>query len=74
MDYYDLILGLIPLTMGGIAAALVVAGLNVTMAVPVGAVLATPLLGHAMFVRAPVPTRAREETAANGRAQYNSAD
>jgi hypothetical protein len=74
MDYYDLILGLIPLTMGGIAAALVVAGLNVTMAVPVGAVLATPLLGHAMFVRAPVPTPKPRETAATDHTQYNSAD
>lgn len=73
MDYYDLVLVLIPLTVGGIAGLLVAAGLAVTTAVPVGAVLAIPLLGHAMFVRAPVPGKATEP-AADDRASFNSAD
>lgn len=73
MDYYDLVLVLIPLTVGGIAGLLVAAGLAVPTAVPVGAVLAIPLLGHAMFVRAPVPDAATE-AAAEDRPSFNSAD
>lgn len=57
--YYDIILGLIPVMLVGITGALSVAGLSLTFAVPVASVAAVALIGHAMFVRAPVdePTR-----------------
>jgi hypothetical protein len=53
-EYYDLILGLIPLTFAGITGSLVAAGFSLTTAVPVASVIAVGLIGHAMFVRAPV--------------------
>jgi len=52
-EYYDFVLGLIPLTMGGTAALLGLLGVGFSLAVPAGAFVALPLLGHAMFVRAP---------------------
>ncbi|WP_290819201.1 hypothetical protein [Halovivax sp.] len=52
--YYDLVLGLIPVSLVGVAAALVVVGLPTTTAVPVGALVASLLIGHAMFVNAPL--------------------
>ena len=52
--YYDLVLGLIPLVMAGVTAALVLAGVTLTTAIPIGGLVALGLIGHAMFVRAPV--------------------
>jgi len=52
--YYDAILGLIPLALVGITGVLTVAGIELTTAVPVGATVSVGLIGHAMFVRAPV--------------------
>jgi hypothetical protein len=51
--YYDLVLGLIPLTLAGVTAALVVTGVQVTMAIPLASLLSVALIGHAMFVRTP---------------------
>ena len=53
-DYYDIVLGLIPLTVGGVTAVLAAVGLSVSLAVSVGSLLSVGLIGHAMFVRAPV--------------------
>lgn len=58
--YYDIVLGLIPVALLGITAALTVVGVSLTTAVPFGAVIAIGLIGHAMFVNAPVD--AREDT------------
>lgn len=53
--YYDLVLGLIPLALVGITAALVVVGdVGLTTAIPLASVVSVGLIGHAMFVRAPV--------------------
>lgn len=52
--YYDYVLGLIPLALFGLSAALGVAGLSLTTAVPVGAGVALLLVGHALFVNGPV--------------------
>jgi hypothetical protein len=62
--YYDYVLGLIPLTLLGITGLLTALGWGITAAVPVGATSATLLIGHAMFVRAPVaaPTPDRAVT------------
>jgi uncharacterized membrane protein len=51
--YYDVVLGLIPLGLGTIAAAMIWFGYPLTVAVPVGSVFALALIGHAMFVRTP---------------------
>jgi hypothetical protein len=56
--YYDLVLGLIPLALAGITGALSVAGFGLTTAVPLASVVALGLVGHAMFVRAPVDSPA----------------
>jgi hypothetical protein len=52
--YYDIILGLIPLAMAGITGGLMAAGFALTTAIPLASVVAVALIGHAMFVRAPV--------------------
>ncbi|MDT3434576.1 hypothetical protein [Haloarcula sp. 1CSR25-25] len=52
--YYDIILGLIPLAMAGITAILYVGGFALTTAIPMASVVTVGLIGHAMFVRAPV--------------------
>lgn len=55
--YYDVVLGLIPVALVGITAALTVVGASLTTAVPLGAVVASALIGHAMFVNAPIDHR-----------------
>ncbi|WP_246988519.1 hypothetical protein [Halorientalis marina] len=52
--YYDYVLGLIPVSLIAIAGALLVAGFQLTTAVSVGSLVAAGLVGHAMFVNAPV--------------------
>ncbi|MDS0281519.1 hypothetical protein [Haloarcula onubensis] len=52
--YYDIVLGLIPLAMAGITGSLVLAGFALTTAIPLASVVAVGLIGHAMFVNAPV--------------------
>lgn len=52
--YYDLILGLIPLSLIGVTAALSVVGFSITSAVPLAASIPVALIGHALFVNSPV--------------------
>ena len=54
--YYHIVLGLIPLAMTGITGSLVLAGFALTTAIPLASVVAVGLIGHAMFVNAPVDT------------------
>ncbi|WP_408958595.1 hypothetical protein [Natrinema sp. 74] len=51
--YYDIVLGLIPVALLGITAALTVVGLSLTAAVPLGSLVAIAIIGHAMFVNTP---------------------
>ncbi|QSW98954.1 hypothetical protein [Haloterrigena alkaliphila] len=51
--YYDIVLGLIPVALLGITAALTLVGLSLTAAVPIGAVVSMAIIGHAMFVNTP---------------------
>ncbi|MFB6127980.1 MAG: hypothetical protein ABEJ79_11895 [Halolamina sp.] len=53
-EYYDYILGLIPAVMLGIIASLTAVGLPWTVTVPAGAGASVLLIGHALFVNAPV--------------------
>ncbi|MFB6123533.1 MAG: hypothetical protein ABEJ78_08750 [Haloferacaceae archaeon] len=52
--YYDYVLGVIPLVLFGLTAVLSGVGLQLTQAVPVGAGAAVLVIGHALFVKAPV--------------------
>ncbi|THE66547.1 hypothetical protein D8Y22_01755 [Salinadaptatus halalkaliphilus] len=54
--YYDIVLGLIPVALLGITAALLLVGLSLTAAIPVGAFVAMAIIGHAMFVNSPAET------------------
>ena len=51
--YYDIVLGLIPVALLGISAALTLVGLSLTAAIPIGAFVAMLIIGHAMFVNTP---------------------
>lgn len=51
--YYDFVLGLIPLALGGGSVALTVAGIDVSSAIIGGSLVAVALIGHGMFVRTP---------------------
>lgn len=55
-SYYDFVLALIPLSLLGVAGLFTGIGLDVTLALPLGATVAAGLIGHAMFVRAPIET------------------
>lgn len=57
-QYYDLVLGLIPLALLGTTGVLHAAGVGLTSAVSIGGLLAVLLVGHALFVNAPVDTPA----------------
>ncbi len=52
--YYDAVLGLIPLALVGIVGTLVVAGFELTTAVPVASSFSIAVIGHALFVNGPV--------------------
>jgi len=51
--YYDYVLGLIPAVLLGLTAILFLAGVQLTVAVPVGAGAAVLVIGHALFVNVP---------------------
>ena len=51
--YYDVVLGLIPLSLAGLTAALVGGGLPSAVAVPLASTVAVGVIGHAMFVNGP---------------------
>jgi hypothetical protein len=61
--YYDYVLGLIPVAMFGITAALSVLGLSLAAAVPVGAGVSALVVGHALFVNGPVASVVETEPA-----------
>jgi hypothetical protein len=54
LDYYDYVLGFVPLALVGITAVLRAAGVDLLIAVPVGAAAASLAVGHALFVNGPV--------------------
>ncbi|WP_336023173.1 hypothetical protein [Halobellus salinisoli] len=77
--YYDYVLGLIPLTLFGLTGGLVQTSLSLTQAVPIAAAVAAVIVGHALFVRAPVngssPAHAVAETMdTSGPTQLQNAD
>lgn len=68
--YYDLVLGLIPLALGGITTVLAAVGVSLTLAVPLAAAVAVALIGHGMFIRSPGASPAPRPDAQ----KFNSAD
>ncbi len=56
VGYYDYVLGLVPTIALSVAVALTLAGVSLPVAIAAGVGLTVPLVGHALFVRAPVPT------------------
>lgn len=52
--YYDIVLGLVPIALLGVTAALTVVGVSLTSAVPIGGLVALGIIGHSMFVNSPV--------------------
>lgn len=61
VQYYDYVLGVIPLVLVGLTALLTVVGFDLTAAIPVGAGVAALIIGHALFVN--MPTQPTAETA-----------
>jgi hypothetical protein len=66
--YYDYVLGLIPVSLVVITGALSLAGFQLTTAVPLGSLVAVGLVGHAMFVNAPVTQAAQQSEAPSSNA------
>lgn len=65
-EYYDVVLGLIPLALLGITGGLTIAGVQLTTAVTLAGVVAISLIAHALFVNGPVdPAPATTNTATN---------
>jgi hypothetical protein len=55
-DYYDIVLGLIPVSFAGLTALFLVAGMSLSVSIPLASVVAVGLIYHALFVNAPVTT------------------
>jgi hypothetical protein len=53
-DYYDYVLAFVPVALVGITAVLGAAGVDLLVAIPVGAAAASLVVGHALFVNGPV--------------------
>ncbi|WP_276300923.1 hypothetical protein [Halorussus lipolyticus] len=73
--YYDLILGLIPLSLIGVTGVLSLVGFSVTSAVPLAASIPVALIGHALFVNSPVDdTQSPTETVESSSKSFEPAD
>ena len=59
-DYYDYVLTFVPVALVGITSVLGAAGVDLLVAVPVGAAVASLAVGHALFVNGPVTGPADE--------------
>lgn len=72
MEYYDLVLGAIPGSILAVTGVLSLVGIGVQTAVPIGAVIATALILHALFARA--PSASPEPDASQPTTTFPSAD
>ena len=61
IGYYDLVLGLVPLSLLGVTGGLYGIGIDLAIAVPLAAALAAGVIGHGLFVNAPVEERPAPE-------------
>jgi hypothetical protein len=70
VQYYDYVLGVIPLVLVGLTGLLSVAGLTLTVALPAGAGVAALIIGHALFVNMPTqPTAESTESPQRAKAE-----
>ncbi|WP_135826596.1 hypothetical protein [Halorussus ruber] len=72
--YYDLILGLIPLSLIGVTGVLSLVGFSVTSAVPLAASIPVALIGHALFVNSPVDDTQSTTEAVDSSNSFEPAD
>lgn len=56
VGYYDIVLGAVPLALFGVTGGLYGIGVELTLAVPLAAALAAAVIGHGLFVNAPIDT------------------
>lgn len=54
IGYYDLVLGLIPVSLFGLTGTLTIGGLTLTTAITIASLAAIAIVGHALFVNGPV--------------------
>lgn len=57
IGYYDFVLGLVPASLLGVTGALHVAGIDLAVAVTLAGAVAAVVIGHGLFVNAPVEER-----------------
>lgn len=78
MEYYDLVLGSIPVSLIGGTGALVSLGIAWSSAISIASLIAIGVIAHALFINVPVPgERARVEErphAASSGTTFQSAD
>jgi hypothetical protein len=72
--YYDYVLGLIPATLFAVTIALLVLGIPLNAAVPVGGGASALLVGHALFINGPVDDTPKVPDAAATSGPVPSAD
>ena len=74
-EYYDYVLGLIPLTLFGLTGGLLQTGLALTQALPIAAAVTIGIIGHGLFVRPPSGTQAGGRSSENrSTGQFQNAD
>ncbi|MFO7926592.1 MAG: hypothetical protein ACQET5_12225 [Halobacteriota archaeon] len=61
-DYYDIVLGLIPVSLAGLTALLVSAGMSLSVSIPLASTVTLGLIGHAMFINGPSVPQTSPET------------
>jgi hypothetical protein len=54
VGYDDIVLGAVPLALLGVTGGLYGIGVELTLAVPLAAALAAAVIGHGLFVNAPI--------------------
>jgi len=70
VQYYDYVLGVIPLVLVGLTALLTLIGVELTAAITVGAGVAALIIGHALFVNMPTqPTTESADTSQRANAK-----
>lgn len=63
VGYYDAVLGLVPASLLGVTGSLYGLGIDLGIALPLAAAVAAMVIGHGLFVNAPVEERPAPEPA-----------
>ncbi len=70
--YYDIILGLIPVSFVGLTALLLIAGMSLTVSIPLASLVTLGVIGHAMFINAPRDPPTTDETKTTTNTESNT--